>query len=86
MSATTHPHGGDGTAAQKACDKIRTVLGTARGNEVIETTMRAAGLASIEAADDRYRFGVELTKKGGLLEAIGRAVMVQALLQGAKAA
>ena len=85
MSALPHPHGGDGPA-QKACDKIRTVLGTDRGNEVIATTMRSAGLASLDAADDRYRFGVELTKKGGLLEAIGRAVMVQALLQGAKAA
>jgi len=85
MSAQSQPLGGDG-AAQKACDKIRTVLGTDRGNEVITSTMRAAGLTAIDTADDRYRFGVELTKRGGLLEAIGRAVMVQALLQGAKAA
>ena len=85
MNVPSSPREGGGPA-QKARDKIRALLGEERGAEVINQTMRSAGLHSIDAPDERYRFGVELTKSGGLLEAIGRAVMVQALLQGAKAA
>jgi len=73
-------------AAQRAQDKIRNVLGQAQADTLIAEAMRAAGLVSIEAPNDRYRFGVELTKRSGLCEAIGRAIMVQALLHGAKAA
>lgn len=73
-------------AAERAKDKLIKVLGQQRGETVISETMRSARLTSLDAPDERYTFGVELTKRGGLLEAIGRAIMVQALLQGAKAA
>lgn len=72
--------------AERAKDKIRNILGAARADAIIAETMRSARLASLESPDERYVFGEALTKKGGLLEAIGRAIMVQALLQGAKAA
>jgi hypothetical protein len=85
MTSPSNPRQG-GPAAQKAADKVRALLGEERGNAAITDAMRTAGLSSLEAADERYRFGAELSKKGGLLEAVGRAIMVQAILQGAQAA
>jgi hypothetical protein len=73
------------SASYKARSKLLGVLGKERGELVIADTMRAAGISSLETPGERYRFGVELTKQRGLLEAIGRAIMVQAILQGANA-
>ena len=73
-------------AGDRALAKIRTALGDARGNAVIERTMRSINLKVLSTADDCYAFGEALTRERGLLEAIGRAIMVQALLAGARAA
>lgn len=73
-------------AGERALAKIRTALGTARGDAVIERTLRAINLKTLSTPDDCYAFGQALTAEHGLLEAIGRAIMVQALLAGARAA
>jgi hypothetical protein len=73
-------------AGDRALAKIRTALGAERGNVVIERTLRAANLKALSTPDDCYAFGQILTTERGLLEAIGRAIMVQALLAGARAA
>ena len=73
-------------AGERALAKIRTVLGEERGNVLIARTLRAIQAASLDSPDACYRFGSALTREGGLTEAIGRSIMVQALLAGAKAA
>ena len=45
---------------------------------------RRLGIHGIRTAEDRLRFGGALTKKGGLLEVIGRAIRIQAILHGAR--
>lgn len=80
MSAPLHP------AAARAIAKLRQVLGDDRANALVARKMLELGLTSLDTADDRYRFGGALIKDGGLYEAIGRAIMVQAILQGAVAA
>jgi hypothetical protein len=75
-----------GIAGERAFAKIRAVLGESRANALIERTLATIQVSSLETVDDCYRFGNALTREGGLTEAIGRAIMVQALLAGAKAA
>jgi hypothetical protein len=73
-------------AGERALAKIRTALGSERGDVVIERTLRAINLKALSTADDCYAFGQALTNERGLVEAIGRAIMVQAILAGARAA
>ena len=73
-------------AGERALAKVRTALGEARGNAVIQRTLRTINLETLSTADDCYAFGEALTAERGLVEAIGRAIMVQALLAGARAA
>ena len=42
----------------------------------------AIGVRSLVTADDRYRFACELMNAGGVLEAVGRALKIQAILHG----
>ena len=81
MSAAVRP------ALQKdpALIKLVNMMGAERAAEVYAETMRRAGLASLVTADDRYRFACELMTRGGICEAIGRAIKIQAILHGAKA-
>jgi hypothetical protein len=75
-------------APADACDpaliKIVNVMGRERAQPVIDDTMRRAGLRSLATADDRYRFACALMTQGGVCEAIGRAIKIQAILGGAK--
>jgi len=77
MNATT-------SAKNDAVQKLVNVLGAERANVVVADTMRKAGLKSLESAQDRYRFACELMTRGGLFEAIGRAMKIQAILHGAR--
>jgi hypothetical protein len=64
-------------------NKLVRMLGPERASALVRDTLRELGLRDISSPDDRLRFGVHLMKKGGLLEAIGRAIKVQAILLGA---
>ncbi len=70
--------------ADPAFQKLVNVLGRERAQTVVNETMRAIGVSKLVTADDRYRFACELMKRGGVLEAVGRAVKIQAILHGAK--
>ncbi len=67
-----------------AVQKLVNVLGADRASRVIAETMKKANLSSLETAQDRYRFACELMTQGGLFEAIGRAMKIQAILHGAR--
>ena len=65
-------------------NKLVRIYGAERTETLVRDTLHEIGLAEIRSADDRMAFGRALIKKGGLLEAIGRAIRVQALLHGAR--
>jgi hypothetical protein len=63
--------------------KLVRLFGEARTQALVEDVMRENGIAQLETADDRYRLGGGLVRRGGLLESVGRAIRVQAILHGA---
>lgn len=71
---------------QAALQKVYNVMGAERGGEIVRQTLRQIGRASLATADDRLLFGDALIKRGGVLESIGRAIKIQAILHGAREA
>lgn len=67
-----------------AVAKLVSVLGREKATIVLDDCMQKAGIREIASSDDRYRLGCELISRGGLLEAIGRAIKIQAILHGAR--
>jgi hypothetical protein len=70
--------------ADPVVKKLVHVLGPERASALITDILRRIGLASVETPEDRYKFAVELMKQGGMYEAIGRSIKIQAILLGAK--
>jgi hypothetical protein len=64
-------------------NKLLRLLGPEKGAALIREIMRQLGLTEIRTPDDRLRFGGALIERGGLYEAVGRAIRVQAILHGA---
>lgn len=64
--------------------KLVNVLGPAKAQALFVAVLEEIGRDSIETPDDRLAFGQALVRRGGVVEAIGRAVRVQAFLMGAK--
>ncbi len=71
-------------AADPALAKLTNVLGPEKAAALAADCLRKLGIAGLATPDDRYRFGCELITRGGLLEAIGRAIKIQAILHGAR--
>lgn len=67
-----------------ALAKLFNLVGRERAEPLIEETLKRAGLRALVTPDDRYRFACELMTKGGIYEAIGRAIKIQAILHGAR--
>jgi hypothetical protein len=66
-----------------ALQKLVNVMGRERADAVIAETLRQLSLRELRTADDCLRFGDALIHRGGLLGAIGRAIKIQAILNGA---
>jgi hypothetical protein len=64
--------------------KLSNVMGREAAPTFIAETCRSLGLKDLDAPEARLLFAGALIEKGGLLEAVGRAIKVQALLHGAK--
>lgn len=62
--------------------KLRRVFGAAKADEIVASTMRRAALTSLDTPTERLRFARELIKNGGLHEALGNSIAVQAILEG----
>ena len=69
--------------ADPSLSKLVRLYGVERTEALVRETMREVGIQAIHSADDRMRFGTALIKRGGLLEAVGRAIRIQAILHGA---
>ncbi len=68
---------------QAALQKVFNVMGADRGRQIVDQTFRQLGVRELKTPDDRLRFGNALIKQGGVLESIGRAIKIQAILHGA---
>jgi hypothetical protein len=64
--------------------KLDNLLGTSRARETFGEILSEIGLAALESAEDRARFGSALIARGGLLAIVGRSIVTQALLHGAR--
>jgi hypothetical protein len=71
-------------ATDPSLSKLLRVYGAERSTALVQDTMREIGVDTLQNPDDRLRFGAALIKRGGLLEAIGRAIRIQAILHGAR--
>ena len=63
--------------------KLTFVLGPEEAPRFISTTCRQLGLQGLNGPQDRMLFACSLIQRGGLFEAIGRAIKIQAILHGA---
>jgi hypothetical protein len=64
--------------------KLVRLYGVERTDALVRETMREVGILGFNSAEDRLKFGGALIKKGGLLEVVGRAIRIQAILHGAR--
>jgi hypothetical protein len=64
--------------------KLENVFGRERARQLVDEICAECGLASLHHPHERLVFGDALIARGGLLEMIGRAIKVQALLHGAR--
>lgn len=67
-----------------ALAKLTRVLGAQKAEQIVRDVMSAAGVQDLDNPDQRLRFARELIQMGGVYDAIGNAIAVQAILQGAK--
>lgn len=63
--------------------KLVNVMGHDRGVSLYCDVLASLGIEELSTAEDRVRFGDALIVQGGMLGSIGRAIKVQAILQGA---
>jgi len=63
--------------------KLTFVLGPEEASRFIASTCRDLGLQGLSGPQDRMLFACSLIQRGGLMEAIGRAIKIQAILHGA---
>ena len=63
--------------------KIYNVLGRDRGQRLLDELLRELGVPDATTPNDRVRLGNLLIQRGGVLESIGRAIKIQAILHGA---
>ncbi len=69
----------DGYTNDPSLSKLVRLYGAERAEALVRDTLREIGIGALRSPDDRMRFGTALLKKGGLLEAIGRAIRIQAM-------
>lgn len=66
-----------------AFQRLVKALGRERGSRCAEQAMTSLGLRELSGPQDLLRFANELIRQGGIVEAVGRALKVSAMLRGA---
>ena len=64
--------------------KLVHVLGRARADALIKATLDELGEKDLSTPEIRLAFGQGVLRHGGVIEAIGRSIKIQAILEGAK--
>lgn len=70
-------------SAARALAKLTNLMGAVKASELVATTKREAQVTDLDDPDQLVRFADELMKRGGVIEAVGRSIKVQAILNGA---
>ena len=66
-------------------EKLTNFMGTDRAQSLFHEILSEISLECLTSPDDRLRFGQALVKRpGGVEHALGRAINIQAILQGAE--
>jgi len=61
-------------------------MGVKEADIVVRETMQNASISNLDDPDQLLKFADELMKQGGILAAIGNAIKIQAILEGANTA
>lgn len=72
-----------GQLASNVHERLSKALGAKRAAEVMRETLGRIGGRPIDTPQDMLEFAELLVKSGGLVQAVGRSLKVQALLRGA---
>ena len=68
---------------ENAFTRLTKALGRERGVRCGEQALAALGLRELRGPQDLLNFANELIRQGGVVEAVGRALKVSAILRGA---
>lgn len=68
---------------ENAIQRLTKALGRERGARCGEEALATLGLRELRGAQDLLHFANELIRQGGVVEAVGRALKVSAILRGA---
>ena len=75
---------GEIRAAPAAAERrLAAVIGNARAQAMVRACLQRSGCSDPRTPDDLRRFAEALIDEGGLAEAVGRSVKIEALLRGA---
>ena len=69
--------------AERAIEKLRNIMGANEADLIVRETMQSAYISNLDDPDQLLKFADALMKKGGVLAAIGNAIKIQAILEGA---
>lgn len=72
-----------GPMAMLAHERLTKALGPTRATDITREVLSRLGSRELESPQDLLDFAVLLIKHGGLVQAVGRSLKVQALLRGA---
>lgn len=67
-----------------ALGRLVKLMGDRRGSALFRTILQEHHMEEMRTADDLMTFALALMARGGVYEAVGRAVKIQALLDGAE--
>lgn len=63
--------------------KMINAMGADKGRSLMSEILAKLGLSELRTADERFLFGSELIRRGGVGKLIGQAIAMQARLHGA---
>ncbi|ACY12686.1 hypothetical protein [Haliangium ochraceum] len=64
--------------------KLTNAMGVEKGQRLMTEVLGHLGLQALTTPNDRYNFGSELIRRGGVGKLIGQSITMQARLHGAK--
>jgi hypothetical protein len=63
--------------------KMINAMGADKGRRLMDEILTTMGLKELRTPDDRFLFGSELIRRGGIGKLLGQAIAMQARLHGA---
>jgi hypothetical protein len=64
--------------------KLINAMGQDRGRQLMNEVLAKLGLKELRTPDDRFQFGTELIRRGGIGKLLGPSIAMQARLHGAQ--